>query len=100
MEFGASPGGSFVIIGEGGKPETSFQLKPTNPTSEDLRLMAKRIELPPFRNEDPYGWISRAKVYFAMQRILIGTLTSADPDLYRGNALVLVQNAKRRGSEA
>ena len=31
--------------------------------------MAKRIELPPFRGEDPFGWISRAEIYFAVQKV-------------------------------
>ena len=58
VESGASPGVSFVITREGERPEGSHQPKPINSPTEDLRLMAKRIELPPFRGEDPYGWIS------------------------------------------
>ena len=58
VESGASPGVSFVVTGEDERPEGSLQPKPIDSPTEDLRLMAKRIELPLFRGEDPFGWIS------------------------------------------
>ena len=34
---------------------------------EDIQSVAKRIELPYFRGEDPFGWISRAEAFFTVQ---------------------------------
>ena len=39
---------------------------------EDFWLMMKRIELPPFQGEDPYGWISQGEFYFAVQGTPLG----------------------------
>ena len=66
LDQGASPSVSFVITDNGERPESSYQPKPINSPIEDFPLMAKRIELPPFRGEDPYDWISRAEVYFVV----------------------------------
>ena len=34
---------------------------------EDFRSTAKKIELPYFRGEDPFDWISRAEAFFTIQ---------------------------------
>ena len=64
---GASSGVSFIISGDGNKQMNGRRLEITESQTEDLRLMAKRIELLPFCGDDPYGWVSRAEMYFAVQ---------------------------------
>ena len=36
---------------------------------EDCHLVAGKIELPYFRGEDPFSWVSRAEAYFKIQGI-------------------------------
>ena len=40
---------------------------PVDQLVEDLCLVAKKIELPYFKGEDPFGQVSRTEAYFAIQ---------------------------------
>ncbi|KAJ1424211.1 putative retrotransposon gag domain-containing protein [Sesbania bispinosa] len=35
---------------------------------DDLRLLAKRVELPPFEGADPQGWLTKAETYFRIHQ--------------------------------
>lgn len=43
---------------------------PTSPTVEDVRLAAKRVELPSLNSEDPAEWIAKVEAYFTIQGTL------------------------------
>ena len=62
-----SPISSFVLTGEEEKQNSSYRVGPTDQFLEDVRSAARKIELPFFRGEDPFSWVSRAEAYFAIQ---------------------------------
>ena len=59
-----SPVASFDITNEGAQNSSDRQPKRNEFQLEDLRVMAKKVELPTFNGDDPYGWIARAEFYF------------------------------------
>ena len=66
---GGSPGASFEIIDERIQQSSDRQPGRSEFQLEDYQLMAKKVELPTFNGEDPYGWISQAEFYFSAQGV-------------------------------
>ena len=64
-----SPAASFDITDEGAQNSSDRQPRKTKFRLEDLRIMAKKVELPTFNGDDPYGWIARAEFYFSVQGV-------------------------------
>ena len=58
---GGSPEVSFELTDEGVQNSSGRQPRRSEFQLEDYRMMAKKVELPTFNGDDPYGWISRAE---------------------------------------
>ena len=63
-----TPSSSMVLSGDGGKQSNGHSGRTADQLLEDFRLAAKKVELPYFRGEDPFGWVSRAEACFSIQR--------------------------------
>lgn len=50
------------------QPQTMNATRTMNDKLEEFRLSAKKVELPAFDGFDPMAWITRAEMYFEVQR--------------------------------
>ena len=69
LSTGGSSGASFELIEDCNQHSSDRRLGKSEFQLEDFWLAAKKVELPTFNGEDPYGWISRAEFYFTVQEV-------------------------------
>ena len=67
MEKEQSPELSFILTEDRERQNSNHQVRPMDQFQEVFHSVAKKIELPFFRGEDPFNWVSRAEAYFTIQ---------------------------------
>lgn len=69
---------------------SSSSASPLCPPFDDNHLYSKHVELPPFSDTGPVGWLAKVETYFSVQHTPTRNAYFLCSDLYEGHDMALV----------